>query len=97
MNGDLHEVYMMPPPRYYIPHGHVCHLQCATYSLKQTSRAWFDCFTFVVHAIGSSTSAHDPPLLIHTSTRGRTLLLYVDDMLIPSDDPQHSLWEAASR
>ncbi|WVZ90218.1 hypothetical protein U9M48_036539, partial [Paspalum notatum var. saurae] len=36
-----------------------------------------------------TTSAYDPALFVHTSSRGRTLLLlYVDDMIITGDDPQ---------
>jgi hypothetical protein len=35
-----------------------------------------------------STNSHDPALFVHTS-RGRTLLLYVDDMLITGDDPEY--------
>jgi hypothetical protein len=35
-------------------------------------------------------SAHDPVLFVHVSPRGRTLLLlYVDDMIIISDDPEY--------
>jgi hypothetical protein len=33
----------------------------------------------VINAGGFSLSAHDPALFIHTSSLGRTLLLYVDD------------------
>ncbi|WVZ52468.1 hypothetical protein U9M48_003522, partial [Paspalum notatum var. saurae] len=43
----------------------------------------------VPEAAGFSASAHDPALFVHTSSRGRTLLLlYVDDMIITGDDPQ---------
>ena len=39
---------------------------------------------------GFSPSPHDPAPFIHTSSRGRTLLLlYVDDMLITSDVAKH--------
>jgi hypothetical protein len=38
---------------------------------------------------GFSASAHDPALFVHVSSRGRTLLLlYMDDMIITSDDPK---------
>ncbi|WVZ64985.1 hypothetical protein U9M48_014422 [Paspalum notatum var. saurae] len=46
-------------------------------------------FASMVTAAGFSASAHDPVLFVHTSSRGRTLLLlYVDDMIISGDDPQ---------
>jgi hypothetical protein len=43
----------------------------------------------MVTATGFSPSAHDPTLFVHTSSRGRTLLLYVDDMIITGDDPEY--------
>jgi len=44
----------------------------------------------VIIEAGFSPSPHDPALFIHTSSRGRTLLLlYVDDMLITGDDAEH--------
>ncbi|WVZ87307.1 hypothetical protein U9M48_033964 [Paspalum notatum var. saurae] len=67
-------------PGYSIPKGMVCHLR----------RAWFQRFAYVVTAAGFSPSAHDPALFIHTSSRGRTLLLlYVDDMIITGDDSEY--------
>jgi hypothetical protein len=44
----------------------------------------------VVTTAGFSVSAHDPTLFVHVSPRGRTLLLlYVDGMVITSDDPEY--------
>jgi hypothetical protein len=78
----------MPPPlEYSIPEGMVCHLRHSLYDLKQAPRAWFQCFSSLVTAAGFSASAHDPTLFLHVSPRGRTLL-YVDDMIITSDDPE---------
>ncbi|KAK1645119.1 hypothetical protein QYE76_062924 [Lolium multiflorum] len=52
-------------------------------------RAWFERFASVVR-FGFSPSLHDPALFVHTSPRGRTLLLlYVDDMIITGDDPEY--------
>ncbi|WVZ62539.1 hypothetical protein U9M48_012278 [Paspalum notatum var. saurae] len=91
LHGDLHdEVYMQPPPDVQAPSGYVCRLRKALYGLKQAPRAWFQRFASVIHAAGFSSSDHDPALFIHVSPRGRTLLLlYVDDMLITGDDPDH--------
>ncbi|WVZ72071.1 hypothetical protein U9M48_020586 [Paspalum notatum var. saurae] len=90
LNGELREeVYMQPPPGYSVPEGMVCRLRRSLYGLKQAPRAWFQRFASVVTAAGFSAGAHDPALFVHTSSRGRTLLLlYVDDMIITGDDPQ---------
>ena len=91
LHGDLQEdVYMHPPPGVQLPSGYVCHLRRALYGLKQAPRAWFARFSSVVIAAGFTPSDHDPALFVHTSSRGRTLiLLYVDDMLITGDDPDY--------
>jgi len=91
LNGELREeVYMRPPPGYLVPEGMVCRLRCSLYGLKQAPRAWFQRFASVIIAAGFSPSNHDPALFIHTSPRGRTLLLlYVDDMIITGDDSEY--------
>ena len=81
---------MQPPPGYYAPDGMVCRLRRSLYGLKQAPRAWFERFASVVTAAGFLPSDHDPALFVHTSPRGRTLLLlYVDDMIITGDDPEY--------
>ncbi|WVZ71374.1 hypothetical protein U9M48_019966 [Paspalum notatum var. saurae] len=88
LNGELREeVYMQPPPR-FDPEGMVYRLRRSLYGLKQAPRAWFQRFASVVTAAGFSASAYDLALFVHTSSRGRTLLFYVDDMIITGDDPQ---------
>uniref|UniRef100_A0ACD5UI01 Uncharacterized protein n=1 Tax=Avena sativa TaxID=4498 RepID=A0ACD5UI01_AVESA len=68
----------------------VCRLRRSLYGLKQAPRAWFERFASVVTAAGLSPSAHDLALFVHTSPRGRTLLiLYVDDMIITGDDSEY--------
>ncbi|CAM8924230.1 unnamed protein product [Rhodiola kirilowii] len=91
LNGELREeVYMRPPPGYSIPDSMVLRLRRSLHGLKQAPQAWFERFSYVVTVAGFTASDHDQALFIHTSTRGRTLLLlYVDDMLITGDDPQH--------
>jgi hypothetical protein len=90
-NGELHEeVYMQPPPGYSIPDGMICRLRRSLYGLKQTTHAWFERFASIMIAASFSPSAHDPALFVHTSPRGRTLLLlYVDDMIITGDDSEY--------
>jgi hypothetical protein len=91
LHGDLlEEDYMHPPPGIKVPSGHVCRLRRALYGLKQAPRAWFEIFVSVIKACGFYSSGHDPAWFIHVSSRGRMLLLlYVDDMLITGDDPDH--------
>jgi len=91
LHGELHEeVYMHPPPGVDVPSGQICRLRRALYGLKQAPRAWYERFVSVITEAGFSPSPHDPALFIHTSSRGRTLLLlYVDDMLITGDDAEH--------
>jgi hypothetical protein len=49
LNGELREdVYMRPPPGYFVPEGMVCHIHRSLYDLKLTPRAWFQRFTSVV-------------------------------------------------
>jgi hypothetical protein len=90
-HGDLHEeVYMHPPPGVDIPSGHICRQLKALYGLKQAPRAWFQRFGAVIMAAGFIPSDHDSALFLYSSSRGRTfLLLYVDDMLITGDNPEH--------
>ena len=81
---------MQPPPGYFAPDGTVCRLRRSLYGLKQAPRAWFERFASVVTVVGFSPSDHDPALFVHTSPRGRTLLLlYVDDMIITGDDSDY--------
>jgi hypothetical protein len=91
LNGELREdVYMRPPPGYFVPEGMVCHIRRSLYGLKQAPRASFQRFASVITAAGFFTSAHDPALFVHVSPRGRTLLLlYVDDMIITGDDTEY--------
>ena len=68
----------------------VCRLRRSLYDLKQAPRAWFERFASVVTAAGFLPSDHDPALFVHTSPRGRTLLLlYVDDMIIIGEDSDY--------
>jgi hypothetical protein len=90
LNDELREdVYMRPPPGYSVPESMVCHLRRSLYGLKQAPRAQFRHFASVVTAAGFSASTHDPALFVHVSPHCRTLLLYVDGMIITGDDPEY--------
>jgi hypothetical protein len=45
-------------------------------------------FCLMVTAVGFFDNTHDPALFVHVSHCDRTLLLYVDDMIIIGDDPE---------
>jgi hypothetical protein len=85
LNGELHEeVYMQLPPGYSVPNSMICRLRRSLYGLKQAPQA--EHFYSVVTDAGFKPSDHDPALFVNTSPRGRTLLLYIDDMIISGDD-----------
>jgi hypothetical protein len=88
LNGDLQEeVYMALPPGISHDSEYVCKLKKALYGLKQAPRAWFDKFFIVISSLGFVSSSHDSALFIKCTDAGRIILsLYVDDMIITSDD-----------
>ena len=76
--GDSH------PPGF--PH-RVCQLRRALYNLKQAPRAWFAKFSSTISHHGFSGSSFDTTIFLRWSDHSITiLLLYVDDMIITSDD-----------
>ena len=88
LNGDLKkEVYMVPSPSISHNPREVCRLKKALYGLKQAPWAWFERFSAVVTSLGFYSSAHDSALFVKSISVGHILLsLYVDDMIITSDD-----------
>lgn len=68
LHGDLHEVYMHPPPEVDIPSGHVCCLRKALYGLKQAPHAWFQRFVAVIRVVGFTSSDHDHALFLYYSS-----------------------------
>jgi hypothetical protein len=87
LNRDLsEEVYMQPPPSLSHPLDKVCRLRRAIYGLKQVSRAWFAKFSSVSR-LGYSINSYDSVIFLRRTAKGTILLLlYVDDMIITSDD-----------
>ena len=88
LNGDLsEEVYMQLPLGLSVESNKVCHLQRALYGLKQAPRAWFAKFSSIISHLGYMVSHYDyASFLLRTDKGIILLLLYVDDMIITSDD-----------
>ena len=87
-NENLSEkVYMQPPLGLSIELNIVCHLRHALYDLKQALRAWFAKFSSTIFCLGYTTNPYDPALFLRRTNKDTILLLlYVDDMIITSDD-----------
>jgi len=78
---------MVPLPSVSHDFGYVCKLKKALYDLKQAPRAWFEKFYVVISSFGLVSSSHDSALFIKCTDVGRIIMsLYVDDMIITSDD-----------
>ena len=93
LNGELsEEVYIKLPLGYSHSPGfpyRVCRLRRALYGLKQAPRAWFPKFSSTISQHGFSGNSFDTTLFLRRFDHGITiLLLYVDDMIITSDDMQ---------
>ena len=88
LNGDLsEEVYIQPPPGLSVESNKVCHFRRALYSLKQAPRAWFAKFSSTIFRLGYTANPYDSTLFLRRTDKGTILLLlYVDDMIITSDD-----------
>ena len=91
LNGELtEEVYMQLPPGFSHPPSFshkVCRLRRTLYGLKQAPRAWFANFSSTISQHGFSVSSYDSALFFRCSDHGITLLLlYVNGMIITSDD-----------
>ena len=95
LHGDLdEEVYMKLPPGYHpdgvpLPRNAVCLLHKSLYGLKQASRQWFSKFSGVIISLGFRQSPSDHSLFTRSSDgHFMAILIYVDDVLIASTDPQ---------
>jgi hypothetical protein len=93
-NAFLHgiledEVYMAQPKGFEDPvHPQfVCKLHKSLYGLKQAPRAWFNRLSTALLSLGFLSSQVDPSLFIyHQNSVHAFLLVYVDDILVTSND-----------
>ena len=85
LNRDLsEEVYMQS---FSIESNKVCHIRRALYGLKQAPRVWFVKFSSIISRLDYMASHYDSALFLHCTDKCIILLLlYVDDMIITSDD-----------
>ena len=68
--------------------GLVCRLRRSLYSLKQSPRAWFGRFSYVVQEFGMLRSTTDHLVFYHHNSSGQCiyLVVYVDDIVITGSD-----------
>jgi len=87
--GDLNEeVYMQLPPGFFNPNNPpVCKLKRSLYELKQASGQWFSKLSSSLLHFGFIQAKSNPSLFIkQTSNSFMTVLIYVDDVIIASND-----------
>lgn len=88
-HGDLIEVYTDPLTSIleYSDTTMVCKLKKGLYELKQSSRAWFGRFTKSMKNFCYKQSNLDHTLFSnHRRDKITSLIIYVDDMVVTSDD-----------
>ena len=87
-NRDLsEEVYMQPLPSLSVESNKVCHLWHGLYGFKQASPTWFAKFNSTISRLGYMASRYYSTLFLCCINKDTILLLlYVDYMIITSDD-----------
>ena len=65
----------------------VCKLYKSIYGLKQSPRAWYAKFSFVLEEFGFHRSNADSSLFVRISSTGKlVVLIYVDDLIVTGDN-----------
>lgn len=92
LNGNLdEEIFMQIPEGLNVSsrdrETKICKLEKALYGLRISPKRWNDCFTKVAESIGLKSDVYEPCLFTwREGIKFAILLLYVDDMLIASND-----------
>ena len=90
LNGDIYEDVYMDQPDGFKEEGKehlVCKLQRSIYGLKQASRQWYLKFDEVICSLGFRENTVDQCIYLKNSvSRFIILVLYVDDILLTSND-----------
>ncbi|KAL9253059.1 Retrovirus-related Pol polyprotein from transposon TNT 1-94-like protein [Drosera capensis] len=90
LNGDIEETIYMQQPENFVsgdPKKMVCKLKKSIYGLKQASRQWYHKFNNVITSFGFEPNIADD-CIYHKFSRSKHifLVLYVDDILLASND-----------
>ena len=91
LNGDLEEdIYMRQPPGFVAAGSQaklVCKLNRSLYGLRQAGRAWYKKIDTALHDLGlKPTMCDNCVYVLREASTTVYVLLYVDDLLLASDD-----------
>ena len=90
LNGDLYEDVYMAQPEGFVMKGkeHMgCHLKKSIYGLKQASRQWYLKFDQIIRQFGFKANKKDDCVYAKfKESKFIFLILYVDDILLASND-----------
>lgn len=84
LNGNVKtEVYINEPKGYETGDNKVCKLQKALYGLRESPRAWYDCFNKFIESLNFVRSNYDYCLYVNNASKDPIyILVFVDDLLI---------------
>lgn len=88
MNGLVKsEVYINEPKGFETGENKVCKLYKALYGLRESPRAWYECFNKYVKELNLERSKYDYCLYVNNSGNDSIyILVFVDDLLICCKD-----------